>query len=146
MYKHRKQMCIPQTSEVPECLVCSAQFVRIHARNKHYREVHSVDVNDLACRQGEKDSVLMKLISKRNPFSLIKPSLDESSSGELMNTIKCSPESIKISDISLMKIVADEIDVMSQYKSSEEEVEDYFNSPFNHENDFSESLKKNLMK
>ena len=129
LYKHQKQKCVPQPSEVPECLICSLQFVRIKARNKHYRDVHSVDVNDLACHSGEKDHVLMKLIREHNPSSLIEPTPDHPIEGEIMNQIKCSSDSVKLSDVMPVKTLVitedsktyevDETDVMSPYDTSE---------------------------
>ncbi len=138
LYKHRKLMCVPQPTEVPECLICGMQFSRIHARNKHYRNVHSVDVKDMACHPGEKDLVLMKFIRKQNPLSIIEPIPDEPNSEGLMTEIKCPSVSVKNSDSMPMKNVifaefsktyeVDETDVMSLCNSSANESLNFENS------------------
>ena len=90
-YQHRQMKCIPQSPEVPECLICRKQFVKIHARNKHYRKAHSVTVDNLACFPGERDAVLMKLIRDHHPSSPIEQNPDDSINKELMKQIKSSP-------------------------------------------------------
>lgn len=139
-------MCIPQISEVPECLICQAKFSRIKARNKHYRNIHSVDVNDLACHPGEMEFVLMKLIREHNTLSLIEPSPAELIEEGLMNGIKSPSDSVKYSDsLPMKKIVGvevpetlpvEETDVKSETETSVNEFMNYEN--FNSISNFDE--------